>query len=76
VKNSFVYSVRKNTKQILCLFSACELLEGIFQRARLILDLKWSFHSTWAIFSPKRLLGDLICLRAGRLYADGHLLKY
>lgn len=46
-------TVRQNTKQILCLFSACDHLKGIFQRPGLILaPAKWSFHSTLAIFSP------------------------
>lgn len=31
---------KKNAKQILCLFSACDHLKGIFRRARLILALK------------------------------------
>lgn len=46
-------TVKQNAKQILCLFSACDHLKGIFQRPRLILaPAKWSFHSAPAIFSP------------------------
>lgn len=75
-KKLFTNTVKaKNAKQILCLFSACDHLKGIFRRARLILALKWSFHSTWAVFSPKPLLADVSCLRAGRLHADGRLLQ-
>lgn len=54
--NRVVYAentVKQNAKQILCLFSACDHLKGIFQRPRLILaPAKWSFHSAPAIFSP------------------------
>lgn len=50
-----VETVRQNTKQILCLFSACDHLKGIFQRPRLILaPAKWSFHSARVIFSPSK----------------------
>lgn len=46
-------TVKQNAKQILCLFSACDHLKGIFQRPGLILaPAKWSFHSAPAIFSP------------------------
>lgn len=55
-KQTAVYAentVKQNAKQILCLFSACDHLKGIFQRPRLILaPAKWSFHSAPAIFSP------------------------
>lgn len=48
-------TVKQNAKQILCLFSACDHLKGIFQRPRLILaPAKWSFHSAPAIFSPSK----------------------
>lgn len=40
-KKLFTNTVKaKNAKQILCLFSACDHLKGIFRRARLILALK------------------------------------
>lgn len=56
VANRVVYAEntdKQNAKQILCLFSACDHLKGIFQRPRLILaPAKWSFHSTLVIFSP------------------------
>lgn len=45
-------TVRQNTKQILCFYSACDHLKGIFQRPGLILaPAKWSFHSALVIFS-------------------------
>lgn len=48
-------TVKQNAKQILCLFSACDHLKGIFRRPRLILaPAKWSFHSAPAIFSPSK----------------------